>query len=98
MLETIFTCSHLWIDVYIYVYESVVLLVMETNGVAIMKNWNKEADIWALTLICKNSAGCPQQVSIRVIWLQDALNLNFSLIEINLSLSSKETDDMLYRD
>lgn len=33
-----------------------------------------EADIWALTLICKNLAGCHQQVSIvGVIWLQGAL-------------------------
>lgn len=63
-----------------------------------MKNWNKEADIWALTLICKNSAECHQQVSIGVIWLQGALNLNFSLIEINLSLFSKETHDVLYGD
>jgi len=57
------------------VYKSVVPLVMETNGIAVMKNWNKEADIWNLTLICKNSAGRHQQVSIvEVTGLQDALH------------------------
>lgn len=47
MLETIFLCSHLRIDVYIYIYKSIVPL-METNGVAVLKNWNKETDTWAL--------------------------------------------------
>lgn len=35
---------------YMCVSKSVMPLVIETNGVAVMKNWNKEADIWALNL------------------------------------------------
>lgn len=56
MLETIFTCAHLWIVVSVYVYESVLPLVMENNEAAVMNNWNKEVDICALTLIFKSSA------------------------------------------
>lgn len=78
MLETIFTCAVLWIDVSVYVYEGVLELVMESHEAAIMNNWNKEADI-----ICKDSAEhSPTGISVTevgITWLQDALHFqNFS--------------------
>lgn len=35
---------------YICVYKSVGPLVTEASGVAVMKNWNKEAGTWSLNL------------------------------------------------